>query len=133
MRGKLLFRRRIPRLLILLLILLPHLYISCSEAGNIPYLFLDVQNGYSEGAITIPYSFESESDPQPCRTELKKWYFDEWIVIEEREGYMPASGELSFNLYEGDYTLQFSVLSERAGENHVLTFLDNSYTFTVTR
>ena len=133
MRGLQLPRRRIPRLLILLLILLPGLCTSCAETGSTPYLSLDVQTEYGEGNINIPYSFSSESDPQLCRVLLSKRYFDDWLTIEEREEYMPANGSLSYSLYEGDYTIQFSVLSERAGERHVLTFLDNTYTFLVAR
>lgn len=126
-------RMKFSRLLIFILILLPCVFISCSDAGGVPYLKLDVQAAYAEGPVYIPYRFMSESDPQLCAATLSKRYFDEWIVIEEREEYMPSSGSLNYYLYEGDYTLQFSVLSERAGERHVLTFLDNSYTFSVTR
>lgn len=108
-------------------------FISSCGQTELPYLYLTVDESYGEGDIYIPYAFSSESDPQLCRVTLSKRYYDQWITVDETEEYLSAAGEIQFYLYEGDYSLRFSVLSERRGEAQVLTFLDNTYTFSVTR
>ena len=108
-------------------------FFSCSAVLPLPYLSMDVLDEYAEGTVRIPYTFQSEQDFQLCSVSLVKRYFEEWIPVEEIEEYLPSQGELSYYLTEGDYRLDFSVLSERHGKIHELSFLDKTYTFRVMR
>jgi hypothetical protein len=96
-----------------------------------PYLFVNVQERYTNDDITVPYEFRSESTQQKCLiTVSKKDVFEDEVVYDEEE-WLDEEGELYFNLNNGFYTLRFAVMSYRGGEYTVLPFLDEEYKFSV--
>jgi len=96
-----------------------------------PYLFVNVQERYSNADVTVPYEFRSESPEHKCLIKVSKKDVPEDEIVYDEEEWLDEEGELYFNLDNGFYTLRFAVMSYRGGEYMVLSFLDEEYEFSV--
>lgn len=118
--------------LLSIILFLPLLTAGCTS--ELPYLTVTVESVYTSENISIPYSFKSEQSPQPCKIELTRtdgssYSGEDWL----REEWIEEEGTLYFeNLEAGEYQLRFVVLSARGSGEEELSFLDETYTFTVT-
>ena len=106
------------------------LLFSCEITS--PYLILHVQDTYNSSHVSIPYAYKSESSDQTCHITLSKIEITGYTTVLSEEERMPEEGTLSFDLNQGRYYLQFSVLSDRGLKREVLAFLDGTATFIVT-
>ena len=105
--------------------------IGCTS--ELSYLTLTVESVYTSSDISIPYSFKSEQTEQPCKVELTRTdgsddSNEDW----SREDWMEEEGTLNYSdLSTGDYQLRFVVLSARGSGRDELSFLDETYFFSV--
>lgn len=117
------------RVFVILTILMSLLLAGCDL--ETPYLFVNVQERYTNDDITVPYEFRSESPQHKCLIEVSKKDVPEDEIVYAEEEWLDEKGELYFNLDNGFYTLRFAVMSYRGGEYTVLSFLDEEYEFSV--
>ena len=126
---------RIKITIFILLLCLITLF-SCNPY-QIPNLSLDLKSVYTKPDITVNYTYVCEytylrvEKEQRCVYSLVNKALPSEIIAEGDE-LLPWSGQLHFSgLAEGDYRLHFSVYSERDGVYSLLTYLDESYDFSV--
>jgi len=110
------------------------LFLALSCTSELPYLTLQVESEYTSSDISIPYSFKSEQTYQYCKVELSRTdgsddSREDWF----REEKMEEEGTLNYNgLEPGNYQLRFVVLTDRGSGREELSFLDETYSFSVT-
>jgi len=107
--------------------------ISIAGCGQMeePYLILNIDSKYNNSHIKIPYVFQSEDYSQICRVIVIKENGAEGETVYNEDRWMNSEGELNFDLENGFYMLQFTVLSQRGGQFYELAFLSEEYSFSV--
>ncbi|MEW5816590.1 MAG: hypothetical protein AB1798_14505 [Spirochaetota bacterium] len=106
----------------------------CITITAVPYLVIEADPVYRQTTVIIPYSFKSESDPQPCLITLSKEAGTGYVIIENSElslRMMSTQGVLQYNLSTGNYRLRFTVYSDKGNTPRPLPFLDQEVDFTV--
>lgn len=109
---------------------IPILVLGCAQLET-PYLYVYVKDEYTQRQVEIPYQYRSEDEQQKCRIIVKSQGDSESETVYEEETWMKREGTLDFELDNGFYTLQFTVLTKRGGRFYELSFLDKEYEFSV--
>ena len=105
--------------------------VSCLTE-TVPYLDLSMEELYTEGeSIVIDYDFSSEQDTQPCRIQIWDLNDLEIPVWDNGDEAVYKTGTITRILGEGDYRLDFTVLSARQDCLEELSFLSESIVFRV--
>ena len=107
------------------------LFIGSCAAQAVPYLSVDVQPSYNSRHLNVNYTFESEKESHKCRIIIIKEDGTDGEIVYNEDRWLFHEGDLHFELDNGFYTLQFTVLSERGGRFYELAFLSEEYSFSI--